>query len=816
MSVASQTPYNVQAGDGASTSFPYPFQILAAADLAVYVDSALKVLNADYTVTGAGNLTGGSVVFTTPPGNTTKVTLTRAMVKQRTTDYQQAGDFLTSVVNPDFDRSILMIQELNAALNRGIRVAPYELSSNMQLPSKSARASSYLYFDVNGDASVAAALASGTLSQSSIGGFLTPQTPAELAAGVTPVKTWYAEGDVRRYGAFLDGVIDDTIALQNWANVGGALSFPVAQTAKVTNTINLPSNTTVTGCGGSTVKMTVADKSIFAATNKTKVKVRGIHFQQTTWGAAAYVGQVIFDTCTYCDASDNEFEGTQWVGVYLRATQHSTVRSNYIHDSFPLQALTFTAAPLAGATSATLNAAWTLATGSYVVALVETVGGVVEGKAVTLTNGATTATWSGGLAQNCNAAITVYPDIDSCDIYCGSSNTAGSHYNVIEGNFCYGNTLEVGIICQDPYSGFLSTRNVISKNRVTAHPAYGIICYMPTAGDSWNTIVDNFIENANGNYPLNQSSGAGIYGVGAGLGGLVVKGNTVRNCCIGTTLLSLSPAGISIAGTAAGTVPVVVSGNSVSDMTQYHGIYVSVCAGGVSVSGNTVRHPAANSTGDPIRVQNSNNVAITGNSLTQLNLANNTTCIFIYANGAANTNLTITGNTLNGGNLAQIRLAQTGGFQTDGITIQANNLNGGTANCVALLLDNTAAANVLFSGNYLFGTVSPQVSITACTNVRCSGNRVRGAANPVLTTSGVCTGGLWDRSNAGVGAAGINNGGTGFRVELEGTAAPASGTWAVGDIQYNTTPTAAGVLLWVCTGPGTGGGTAVFKTVSNT
>lgn len=62
------------------------------------------------------------------------------------------------------------------------------------------------------------------------------RTPAEIAAGVTPVNYAYPPGDVRRYGAKCDGVTDDTAAInaganavrQAYANGGGAnfLSFP--------------------------------------------------------------------------------------------------------------------------------------------------------------------------------------------------------------------------------------------------------------------------------------------------------------------------------------------------------------------------------------------------------------------------------------------------------------------------------------------------------------------------------------------------------------------------------------------------------------
>jgi hypothetical protein len=54
-------------GDGATTTFGYPFQVQLATDLVVLVGGVRATLNVDYTVTGIGNPAGGTVVFTNPP-----------------------------------------------------------------------------------------------------------------------------------------------------------------------------------------------------------------------------------------------------------------------------------------------------------------------------------------------------------------------------------------------------------------------------------------------------------------------------------------------------------------------------------------------------------------------------------------------------------------------------------------------------------------------------------------------------------------------------------------------------------------------------
>lgn len=51
-------------------------------------------------------------------------------------------------------------------------------------------------------------------------------------------------------------------------------------------------------------------------------------------------------------------------------------------------------------------------------------------------------------------------------------------------------------------------------------------------------------------------------------------------------------------------------------------------------------------------------------------------------------------------------------------------------------------------------------------------------------------------------------------VRMLGNAAPVSGTWAVGDIIYNTTPTAGGFIGWVCVTAGTPGTWKTFGEIS--
>ena len=116
------------------------------------------------------------------------------------------------------------------------------------------------------------------------------------------------------------------------------------------------------------------------------------------------------------------------------------------------------------------------------------------------------------------------------------------------------------------YSNSLPSNNMVANNSVAGQQAYGLMVYMPYPGDTFNQLIGNSVENIQGSV-LGHDSGAGIYTVGAGAGGTTVANNTVRNCCVQTTVnRTMAPAGIGVAGISQVAAPVTVSGNTVSDV----------------------------------------------------------------------------------------------------------------------------------------------------------------------------------------------------------------------------------------------------------
>ncbi len=147
MTVGTGTPYNVYTGNGVSTIYAYGFTVLSSDDMLVTIDG---VTTTAYTLTGIGDEEGGNVIFTSAPANLSEVVIRRSVALQRDTDYQTNGDLLAAVVNDDFDRLMMIAQELSDGLTRTIRIP--ELATELpELPAAAVRASKVLGFDADGD-----------------------------------------------------------------------------------------------------------------------------------------------------------------------------------------------------------------------------------------------------------------------------------------------------------------------------------------------------------------------------------------------------------------------------------------------------------------------------------------------------------------------------------------------------------------------------------------------------------------------------------------------------------------------------------------
>lgn len=140
--------YAVAAGV-TQTSFVVPFEFFDDEDLNVYVDTVLKTLTTDYTVTGGDGSTGTVAISVTGISGGSTVVITRSIDLERTTDFPVSGAFNIASLNTELDRLVAITSDIEDQVSRSIRLSDYDDDTAfvLDLPDADTRKGKYLYFD---------------------------------------------------------------------------------------------------------------------------------------------------------------------------------------------------------------------------------------------------------------------------------------------------------------------------------------------------------------------------------------------------------------------------------------------------------------------------------------------------------------------------------------------------------------------------------------------------------------------------------------------------------------------------------------------
>ena len=147
------TPRIQYTATASQTVFTVPFEFLANADLAVYVDGVLKTLTTDYTLTGANTTGGGTLTFVTGRTAGEIVTILGDLAYSRDTNkYTKYGLLPAEVLEADFDAMQVQVKQLARDGQFALRAPLTDTGTpDMVLPAKATRATKVLGFDSDGD-----------------------------------------------------------------------------------------------------------------------------------------------------------------------------------------------------------------------------------------------------------------------------------------------------------------------------------------------------------------------------------------------------------------------------------------------------------------------------------------------------------------------------------------------------------------------------------------------------------------------------------------------------------------------------------------
>lgn len=137
--IESTSNRNDYIGDGGTSIYSYSYFIFQDSELQVTqkdtadVEVAL-ILDTDYTVTGAGDEDGGTIVLTSPLTSDYALTIRRVLPLLQEYDIRNPGDFYAEIHESFFDYIIMVAQQLNNDLARSLRLAETTAAFSMQMP----------------------------------------------------------------------------------------------------------------------------------------------------------------------------------------------------------------------------------------------------------------------------------------------------------------------------------------------------------------------------------------------------------------------------------------------------------------------------------------------------------------------------------------------------------------------------------------------------------------------------------------------------------------------------------------------------------
>ena len=133
-------------GNTGTGPYAFTFNILVDGDIAVFKGTTELTLTTDYTVSINANGTG-SITLTAALIASDVLTIIGGRELSRTTDFVTAGDLLASSLNEQLDSNVIMTQQLDEKLGRGLFVNPGDVFTDLELPLKDDRKGTVLGFN---------------------------------------------------------------------------------------------------------------------------------------------------------------------------------------------------------------------------------------------------------------------------------------------------------------------------------------------------------------------------------------------------------------------------------------------------------------------------------------------------------------------------------------------------------------------------------------------------------------------------------------------------------------------------------------------
>ena len=271
-------------GNGSTTTFAYNFKIFADTDLVVIIRSSTgtettKTLTTHYTVSGAGDASGGSITFTTgnTPASGETVVIRRNVPQTQAIDYIANDPFPAETNEEGLDRTTMIAQQVSEATDRSIKLSRTNTMTSTEFTvGATERANKILAFDSAGEISVTQELgtfkgtdATVTTEAYNVRDIIKSTTTAELNnvyICVADSVVGDSLTDTDHFQLLVDAVSAATSATAAASSASAASTSASAAATSATNAANSASTATTKASEASTSATNAASSASTAST----------------------------------------------------------------------------------------------------------------------------------------------------------------------------------------------------------------------------------------------------------------------------------------------------------------------------------------------------------------------------------------------------------------------------------------------------------------------------------------------------------------------------------------------------------------------
>lgn len=303
MTVSSTTAKVSYSGNGSTTAFTVSFYFLLTSDLKVTLRKAdgtevVKTISTDYTVTGAGVSSGGTVTMGTAPASGETLVIQRNVPLTQLVDYQPNDPFPANTHEQALDKLTMEIQQLNEALARSIKVSTTNTITSVEFTvDATTRALKVLGFDAAGELSVTQEL--GTFRGNWSSGSAYKQrdlikdtsnnniyicTTAHTSSGAQPIST---NTDSAKWGLIVDAASAASSASSASSSASAAASSATAAASSASSASSSASSASTSASTATTQASNASSSASSASSSATSAASSATAAANSATAAAA-------------------------------------------------------------------------------------------------------------------------------------------------------------------------------------------------------------------------------------------------------------------------------------------------------------------------------------------------------------------------------------------------------------------------------------------------------------------------------------------------------------------------------------------------